>query len=443
METLIIKNNGEIETQALVLMGASSKRGDATKIGMFGTGNKYAIATLVREGFHVHIASGNSPVIRVVTRKVKFRNKSYDQLFLKSRHAEHATSITTEMGLQWTVDHAMRELICNAVDEGGFEYSVETTQRPVRKRGQDSKTVVYITAPSKHSGYFAEYFSHFNSNYLFDRIPIYNNVKKGIRVFDKYGEGTRVYRNGVKVFESEQIESLFDYELESISIDELRRASQWSATWSLATALDDLPQHLVSRIVSGVEPGMLEWGVNIGTLSSAGMKKIIRSLEGKVVVTQHIYEDHAKFLADKECAIVPEDWYELLLAHDEVITAHSHIRKLRLSIIEEYELSALPDLLRSTLQKACEFLKDTDYYTPIEQIKVVDFSNPDNWGLYHDGEIHISRIGLERGLFDTIHTLLHEKLHGMSASKDETREFEDFIIRRLLVELQRVKGEVL
>ena len=55
MKYLIITNKGEIEPQALHLVGASTKRGDSSKIGQFGSGNKYALAYLLRNEHEVLI----------------------------------------------------------------------------------------------------------------------------------------------------------------------------------------------------------------------------------------------------------------------------------------------------------------------------------------------------------------------------------------------------
>lgn len=46
---LEIKSKGKIDVQAFSLIGASSKRNDNSKIGMYGSGNKYAISTLLRK----------------------------------------------------------------------------------------------------------------------------------------------------------------------------------------------------------------------------------------------------------------------------------------------------------------------------------------------------------------------------------------------------------
>ena len=47
MNYLMIENKGVLDTEALVLIGASTKRDEEGKIGFFGSGNKYALATRI------------------------------------------------------------------------------------------------------------------------------------------------------------------------------------------------------------------------------------------------------------------------------------------------------------------------------------------------------------------------------------------------------------
>ena len=57
---LSITNKGEMQQEAMTLLGASTKRGDDTKIGFFGSGLKYALAVMIREGIEFHIYSGSA-----------------------------------------------------------------------------------------------------------------------------------------------------------------------------------------------------------------------------------------------------------------------------------------------------------------------------------------------------------------------------------------------
>ena len=55
--TIYFTNPGEIDIRAVTTMGVNVKEGSSS-IGYFGTGLKYAIATLLREGQEIIIHSG-------------------------------------------------------------------------------------------------------------------------------------------------------------------------------------------------------------------------------------------------------------------------------------------------------------------------------------------------------------------------------------------------
>ena len=59
---LKIQSSGEIEQEAFTLIGASSKRGDQTKIGYFGSGLKYSIAALLRNNIEFKVFQGEKEI---------------------------------------------------------------------------------------------------------------------------------------------------------------------------------------------------------------------------------------------------------------------------------------------------------------------------------------------------------------------------------------------
>ena len=104
----------EIPLEALRLMGASTKGDDDTKIGFFGTGFKYAIATLLRENisFGVRI---NGVDVSINTRITTMRDMEFEEIYIDNM----PTSYTTRVGVDWEVWHAVREIWQNTVDENG------------------------------------------------------------------------------------------------------------------------------------------------------------------------------------------------------------------------------------------------------------------------------------------------------------------------------------
>ena len=96
MKWIKIKNKGMIQPEALHLMGGTTKTNDSTKIGQFGSGNKYALAYLLRNGYSVKIFSGLEE-IKIETKSIDFRNNDFEVIYINGER----TSITTKMGKDW------------------------------------------------------------------------------------------------------------------------------------------------------------------------------------------------------------------------------------------------------------------------------------------------------------------------------------------------------
>lgn len=110
---ILIQNEGEIESNSFELIGASTKRGDAGKIGFFGSGLKYSIAYMMRNSIDFKIYSGETE-LRFTTIPETLKDKTFDRICINGK----ATSYTVTMGPTWTEDwFVLREIYCNAIDE--------------------------------------------------------------------------------------------------------------------------------------------------------------------------------------------------------------------------------------------------------------------------------------------------------------------------------------
>lgn len=123
---IIFENQGAIDVDAIVTFGVSVKIGE-NPIGFFGTGLKYAIAVLLREGHSVTIFSGERE-LRFVTERVNVRGQDFDFVLMREGDKFTRAGFTTELGKKWQIWMAYRELYCNARDEGGSVYQVASVQ---------------------------------------------------------------------------------------------------------------------------------------------------------------------------------------------------------------------------------------------------------------------------------------------------------------------------
>jgi len=118
MKYLRITNAGCLDPMFIALMGASTKR-NKDKIGKFGTGLKYAVAWLMRNNYSVRLHVDGQPV-SIKSVDVQAGDQTYGVITINDTH----TSITTDMGPDWVGWMIVRELYCNAMDEGDYSISV-------------------------------------------------------------------------------------------------------------------------------------------------------------------------------------------------------------------------------------------------------------------------------------------------------------------------------
>ena len=104
MKYICFKNTGTIEPDFISSFGVSVKN-DNSCIGFFGTGLKYALAILMREGAKVTIYSGGK-TMRIGTKDAILKGKSFKFVTMNGKQLP----FTTELGKTWEPWMAYREL---------------------------------------------------------------------------------------------------------------------------------------------------------------------------------------------------------------------------------------------------------------------------------------------------------------------------------------------
>lgn len=113
----IFANPGVIDPRCITTLGVNIKERDSP-IGRFGTGLKYSIAVLLRNGQGVIIHAG-ARVYTFTTSQVTIRGKEFQLVCMNGQEM----GFTTDLGRDWELWMAYRELWSNAIDEGGRVYS--------------------------------------------------------------------------------------------------------------------------------------------------------------------------------------------------------------------------------------------------------------------------------------------------------------------------------
>lgn len=207
MRKIIIRNKGLLTAEDIMYIGNSSKRGDDTKIGEFGSGWKYALAWLLRNDCNPQIWSGLNK-LPVETQMIVTARNRFSAIIIDGKD----TSLTVEMGPKWTGWMALREIISNAIDEAEYQLEIGYSD-PVPKEG-------YTTVCIPANGELMEVIDHFENYFAFNRKESYQNSRG--RVFVKANPSPiKIYRKGICCYNT-TIQSILDFDFSNIYISEDR-----------------------------------------------------------------------------------------------------------------------------------------------------------------------------------------------------------------------------
>jgi len=198
---LIFENNGEIDKRAITVMGASVKSDSA--IGYFGTGLKFSISTLLRNCHFIQITSGKD-VLNFTSQSQKIRGSDFDIVCMN----DIELSFTTNLGRDWKVWQAFRELYSNCLDEGGTIYMSE-----IIPEARSDKTIVAVSGDE-----IIECFKNKNDIFI-DENDVINEKSKSCESYKGHG----IFYRGVRVLEN--INTFYRYNvLNKIDLTEDRTA---------------------------------------------------------------------------------------------------------------------------------------------------------------------------------------------------------------------------
>jgi hypothetical protein len=193
---IVFKNPGAADIKALTTHGVSVKEG-ANPIGVFGTGFKYAVPIVLRNGgtftVYVGLKKYEFGTVQRTIRKQKF-----NIITMNGKELNY----TDHMGFNWEPWEAYRELWSNCRDEGGTVFGTDNAVADRYAKPEKGYTTIVIT------GKVFEDIHADRGRYILGTNPLFE--LKGVNVHA--GESEFLFYKGIRVMKLPK-KSLYTYNI--------------------------------------------------------------------------------------------------------------------------------------------------------------------------------------------------------------------------------------
>lgn len=388
---IVFQNAGLIDIAAVTTMGVSVKADGA--IGYFGTGLKFAIATILRHKSRITIYRGlQAHAFDVAPMTV--RGESFDQITMNGE----PLGFTTQLGRDWEPWMAFRELASNCRDEGG-SYWIGAPEL------MDGLTTIVVQGDAME-GVWSQ-----RREIMLEGAPL--AVSENVEV--REGPSAYVYYRGVRIFTAPR-PTAFTYNILSpVELTEDRTAKDW---WQVEIAME--------RCVGAIED---------------------RSMLRRMMTCGQDYTEHhmdiPRFGRPQETfrAVARELAMGAANIHNANPKAVAYARKAALEDMREGDGATLNSAQSKMLTRARSMLESGGFRIGEFPVIVCDTLGPDIHGMAKDGRIFMSLLPFRKGTREVAATLLEEYAHLKSGDADCTRGFQNWLFDQLLVQAENVAGE--
>jgi hypothetical protein len=459
---LVIENRGTFGMDLISTLGASTSRGNENAIGQFGSGSGNAIALALREGLDIRFTSGPNTFTFGVDEKenedITGRTVMVQKVVMKqvggsgSRRTRDMGFALSLGGIHWTnIKMALREWISNAADasmalQGDYKaMRVEIGDEP-GKWARDGFTRVWVQVNSE----IRDYIKNLNKHFLIFK----KDWDKSVEIIDKERpDNLKVYRKGVLVGEFSD-KSLFDYNINGISLNENREIDRYDAKYAIGQSLKRADSTHLARVLDAVvgdEPVYEVHEVDHSYMQrqSYDSARTIESITpqwetacktafGSRVVCTTTHEAERVKRKGYDAVILPEDVAKAVKSYGVAKTSEDVLDHFEANGRERIELG---DTQRKWTDELWELLEEIGV-TKGKKMPPVhgyhDVMNEESTVLgYYDKSTNT--IGINANVFDGrmqfTQTLLEEFSHGITGSSDLSRDIQNigFQIATLMI----------
>jgi len=420
MKWIKCSNKIEIEPNAFKLIGACTKREDESKIGFFGSGLKYALAVFLRNGIDIKVFAGKQEIsIGCVTDRL--RDQEFDVITIDG----DKTSMTTSMGPKWEPWQAIREVYCNALDEGGT--AKVGTCEPC---GIGGETNIFISAEHEE---VAEVTDNWDKYFSFNRVALAECDHGAI--YDRlYGT---VYRKGIRCVKDDITRTLFDYETSKVELNESRVIdSPYSLPLYMCRVLaKSADQSVIDKIVKDrvSKEFQADWDYSSIELNGEWLKYF----EGKILIPESFAGHFSVLVEDENSVIIKRS---LILKLQKTFGKEKFRAVMSGYCAGSDYVESKPDRKRDYLLKEAKSFLDQVGLNCTYECKIVSFSSKKIIGAAHEGLILLSETLFDKGKRQIVLVIMEEWAHLESGKGDETRDFQNFLMEQMLTLLENQHG---
>lgn len=393
---IVFRNRGLIDLAAVRTLGVSVKEEGA--IGHFGTGVKFAIATILRGGGSVTLYRGKSEHLFSVTTQ-DVRGQAFEIVTLDGKEL----GFTTALGRDWLPWMAFRELACNALDEGGRYYSAHDYVGQI----DEDETVFVVHSEEIEDAY------HSRGEFILESQPLYANELIEIRP----GECRHIYYRGVRV--GEMLKPTFH-------------------TYNLLRKIDL------------TEDRTFRYHFQVQEMVARGL--IACDRDAILAPAMSCGSDFAEHHLTFDQSMKPGETFLRVAAGlrgrlDNISKANpaamKMARQMSLSALGPADSVILHPVEQARFDRAKAFLVSVGYDIESYPIMVVEDLGEGIYGLAKEDRIFIAKAAFQKGTKEVASTLLEEFVHLKTGYADMTRQLQTWLFDELLLQSEKAAGVAL
>jgi hypothetical protein len=489
---LKIENPGVCPPEGFILLGATSKRladnDSPYTIGQFGSGNKHAVNVLLRAKLFPVVFCGNHK-LELTTKPGKMKalegETGYNRVVVKHGGTdEDGASVTYTEELSQTDEYgildwnclgmAFREFVSNAIDAAiamnrqvngnakcpwdGVKVELVPEEKVRAKRGY---TRVFVPADNEEVirffAHLGKWFLHFSEPEAITQAIL----PKKSRNLDPDCHTAVIYRRGVRVREIEQYssESLFDYNLNDLRVDESRNVDDYQCRNAAARAMAKAEPQILATWMRSFRDGKPYWEHQFGGYE---LKPAWGESEESITARKANWNKALEMLGDSVVLAAKDGPVETLArkGYDPLEVPETVVRAA-----EEYGCATPSKVLsgdeldgRESFEPTPDAVAALDWVwaevvlagmdagktkPPIKCFRKVMDGGAVVQGFLRDGIVYINEDLATGASVELRQVVLEELAHYLTGSKDETRDLQDWAFKlavRLAMAVEAVAG---